>query len=57
MEDQKPLDHVEVQLYSGDGNLLLNHFDIQFRVQVSGVGSATLGMCLYHSYALHHNVQ
>ena len=47
VEDQKSLDHVQVQFYSGESGLLLEYFDLQFHVQLSGAGSATLGMCLY----------
>ena len=44
VEEQKPLDHIYVQFYSGANDLLFKYFDVQFRVQVSGIGSATQGM-------------
>lgn len=47
VEYQQFLDNIQVQLYSGVNDLLLEYFDVQFNVQLSGGGSATLSMCLY----------
>lgn len=46
VEEQQTLSHVHVQFYSGASDLLLEYFDVQFRIQVSEEGSATKGMFL-----------
>lgn len=59
VEEQKPLDHVHVQFYSGANDRLLECFDVQFHVQVSEIGSATQGMfvSLHKTYSRYNSVQ
>ena len=43
VEEQKTLDNVHVKFYSGADDVLLQYFNVQFRIQVAGAGSATRG--------------